>query len=183
MESVVSKEGKVICRRECRNSILTAAQCAAHVAFVVALFDVVSLVKKLFPLCERDFDFDQSVAEIKLGRHNRFSSGADFRNQLADFTRVEQEFSRAIRLVVIRVPEIVFGNVCMIKNRNRTVVDTHKCIRNICPPEANCFYFRSRERNARFKAALEKIISRGLRVADFCEPRVVLFFTHKILIK
>ena len=170
---------KVARWRERRNAILMAAERAAHVAFVVALFHVIALVEKFFPLGERDFDFDQAVAKIKFGRHDGFSAGADFGDELADFARVQEKFSRAVGLVIIGVPEVVFGNVSVVKNRDRAVIDADKRVGDICASEAHGFDFRSRKRNARFKAALEKIISRGFRVADFRKSLVVFFFAHE----
>lgn len=152
---------------------------AANVALVVAFFEVIAFVEKFFPLGECNFDFDQPVLKIDACRDDGLSAGTDFCNELANFPRVEEQFARAVRLMVVGVPEIVFGNVCVVENRDGAVVDADKCVGNIGSTEANCLNFRAGERDSRFKAAFEKIISRGFGIANFGEPFVVFLLTHK----
>lgn len=160
--------------------ILVAAQGTPHVAVVVALFDVVAFIEKFFALGECYFNLNQSVAEVEFCRNNGFSAGADFRNKLSDFPCVQKQFPRAIGLVIVRVAEIVFGNVRVVEYGDCTIINADKGVGDIGPSEANRLYLGPRERDSRFKAASEEIISGGFGVADFCEPRVVFFLTHGI---
>lgn len=80
--------------------------------------------------------------------------------------------------MIIGVPEIVFGNMRVIKRRNIIGVDADKRIRDIRTPGTQSLDFRSREDETGFVAFAELVIPRCLRITNFGLFIVVLFFAH-----
>ena len=80
--------------------------------------------------------------------------------------------------MIIRVAEIVFGNMRMIKRRDIVGINANKRVRNIGTPRTQGLDLRPRQDKARLIAFAEFVVPRSFRVTNLRLLVVVLFLTH-----
>lgn len=151
---------------------------ALDVALIVPLADIGTFIEELLTLPDRQAQFCQSVREINFQRYDCHPAGLNRRLNLTNFLCVQQKPTRAIRIVIIRVPEIVFRNVGVVKRGHIVRIDTNERIRDIGAPGTQSFDFRSRKHQAGFVGFAELVVAPGLRIPNFRLLGIIFFLTH-----
>lgn len=136
---------------------------------------IFAFIVVFFAAAESDFDFDEAIFEVEAQGNDGAPAGLDGLLPLTDFAFMEEEFARAVGVVVGGIAEGVLGDMGVVKD-GTLLIDADEGVVDLGEALADGFDLGAAQGDACFEGVIDKIVTVCAGIAHFLKAIGLTFF-------